>query len=176
MGDEAKRELLGRLGHLGPMPDDDAATQAQLDEFGDIIDHIGAAAPDPAYIRPLLSAFGYGDGFGLYVHGVNALLQQDRAAVVEAALDALETGRDGPRQWAMETLRRMREGERGDQNPSAREVRLAEASLRGPARLADAAVYWAYWVGGPAGRRVLELGSRVATGDARGRAAELLAG
>lgn len=176
MSDAAKWELLGRLARLDPMPDDAAATQAQLDELGDIIDRIGAVPPDPAYIRPLLNAFGYGDGFGLYAHGANALLRQGRAAVVAAALDALEAGRDGPRQWAMEVLRRMREGDRGDPPPSAREVRLAEAALRGPALVADAAVYWAYWVGGPAGRRVLELGSRVATGEARARAAELLAG
>ena len=66
--------------------------------------------------------------------------------------------------------------DRGDPPPSGREVRVAEAALRGPAQVAAAAVYWAYWVGGPVGRRVLELGSRVATGEARARAAELLAG
>lgn len=171
-----KQELVGRLNRLGPMPADAAATQAQLDEFGGIIDRIGVAPPDPDDIRPLLGAFGYGDGFGLYAHGANALLRQDRAALLEAAPGALEAGRDGPRQWAMETLRRMREADRGHPSPSAREVRLAEAALRGPALVADAAVYWAYWVEGPVGRRMLELGSRVATGEARERAAELLAG
>ena len=175
MGDTAKRELLDRLGRLGPMPDDAAATQEQLEEFGDIIDHIGVAPPEPDYIRPLLNAFGYGDGFGLNVHGATALLKQDRDAVVEAALDTLETGRDGPSQWAMETLRRMREKDRGNPAPSTREVRLVEAAMCGPPLVACSAVYWAYWAGEPAGRRVLELGSRVAIGDARARAAELLA-
>ena len=176
MGDAVKPELLDRLGRLGPMPDDAAATQGQLDEFGDIIDRIGTAAPDPDYIRPLLNTFGYGDGFGLYGHGANALLKQDRVAVVEVALHTLETSLGGPQQWAMETLRRMREKDRGNPAPSAREVRLAEDALRGPALVAEAAVYWAYWVGGPVGRRVLGLGSRVATGEARALAAELLAG
>jgi hypothetical protein len=132
--------------------------------------------PDPGYIGPLHDAFGYGDGFGLYVHRTNALLKQDRDSVLAAALDALEVGRDGSRQWAMETLRRMQEGDRGNPPPSAREVGLAEAALRGPALVAVAAVWWAYWVGGPIGRQVLELGSSVATGEARARAAELLAG
>lgn len=173
---EAKRGLLDRLARLGPLPNDDAIAQAQLDEFGDIIDRIQSfVPPDPDYIRPLLDTFGYGDGFALYVHGANALLRQDRDAVVEAALDTLEAGRDGPRQWAMETLRRMREGDRGNPPPSAREVRLVEAALRGPELVADSAVYWGYWVEGAAGRRVLELGARVAPGRLRALAAELSA-
>jgi hypothetical protein len=176
MVDTAKRELLDRLARLGPLPNDDAITQAQLDEFGDIIDRIGAfVPPDPDYIRPLLSTFGYGDGFALYVHGANALLKQDREAVVAAALDTLEAGRDGPRQWAMETLRRMREGDRGNPAPCPREVRLVEAALRGPGLVAESAVYWGYWVEGSIGRRLLELGSRVAPGRLRALAAELLA-
>lgn len=176
MGDAVKRELLGRLARLGPLPDDASVSQAHLDEFGDVVDRMGTAPPDRDYVRPLLDAFGYGDGFGLYTHGAHALLRQDRDAVVGAALDTLEAGRDGPRQWAMEALRRLREGDRGNPPPSAREVGLVEAALRGPALVADAAVLWAYWVGGPIGRRVLELGSRVATGEARERAADLLAG
>ena len=176
MADATKRELLDRLARLGPLPNDDAITQAQLDEFGDIIDRIGAfVPPDPDYIRPLLDTFGYGDGFALYVHGANALLRQDRVAVVEAALDTLEAGRDGPQQWAMETLRRMREGDRGNPAPSDREVRLVESALRGPELVAESAVYWGYWVDGPVGRRVLELASQVAPGRLRGLAAELLA-
>lgn len=176
--DDPKHDILRRLAHLGPLPDDAAVSQAQLDEFGEIIAAIEQAPPDLAYIRPLLDTFGYGAGFGLYVHGANALLRQDRAAVVEAALDTLEAGRDGPWQWAMETLRRMREGDRGRPAPSAREVRLVEAALRGPELVALSAVYWAYWVeeNDRAGRRLLELGSRVATGEAKMRAAELLAG
>lgn len=175
MIDEKKRMLLDRLARLGPLPNDDTITQAQLDEFGEIIDRIGSSVPpDPDYIRPLLDAFGYGDGFALYVHGANALLRQDRDSVVEAALDTLEAGRDGPRQWAMETLRRMREGDRGNPPPSDREVRLVEAALRGPELVAESAVYWAYWVDGPVGRRVLELASRVAPGRLRALAAELL--
>lgn len=173
--EERTRDLLARLARLGPLPDDDAVTQEQLNEFGDIIDRIATAPPDPAYIRPLLNTFGYGDGFAGYVHGANALLKQDRGAVVEAALDTLETGRAGPRQWAMETLRRMREGDRGNPPPSAREVRAAEAALRGPPLTAYSAVYWAYWVEGPVGERALELASRVATGEWRATAAELLA-
>jgi hypothetical protein len=179
MGEEdPKRDILTRLTHLGPLPTDTAVSQAQLDEFSDIIAQIELAPPDPDYIRPLLDTFGYGDGFGLYIHGANALLRQERAAVVEATLDTLEAGRDGPRQWAMETLRRMREGDHGRPAPSAREVRLVEAALRGPELVALSAVYWAYWVEGndPSGRRLLELGSRVATGEAKARAAELLAG
>ena len=176
MADDEKRELLDRLARLGPLPNDDAIAQAQLDEFGDIIDRIGAfVPPDPDYIRPLLNTFGYGDGFALYVHGANALLKQEREAVVAAALDTLEAGRDGPRQWAMETLRRMREGDRGNPAPSDREVRLVEAALRGPELVAESAVYWGYWVEGAAGRRILELGSRVAPGRLRALAAELLA-
>ncbi len=173
-----KRDVLSRLAALGPLPADDALTQEQLDEFSDVIARIELAPPDPDYIRPLLRAFGYGDGFGLYVHGANALLKQDRGAVVEAALDTLESGRDGPRQWAMETLRRMREGDRGIPPPSAREVRAVEAALSGPELVAHSAVYWAYWVedNHPAGRRLLELASRVAPGEARARAAELLGG
>ena len=129
VGQDRKPDILAGLARLGPLPDDDAVTQAQLDEFSDLIGWIELAPPDPDYVRPLLATFGYGDGFGLYVHGANALLRQDRAAVVEAALDTLEAGRDGPRQWAMETLRRMREGDRGDPPPSAREVRAVEAAL-----------------------------------------------
>src|SRR3954462_6148272 len=144
MDEPKKRDLLARLAALGPLPADDALTQEQLDEFSDVIDAIDRAPPDPDYVRPLLGAFGYGDGFALYVHGANALLKQDRAAVVEAALDALETGRDGPRQWAMETLRRMREGDHGNPLPSVREVRAVEAALRGPELVAYSAVYWAY--------------------------------
>ena len=53
-----------------------------------------------------------------------------RAFVVEAALDTLEAGQDGPRQWAMETLRRMREKGRGEPPPSAREARLTEAAQK----------------------------------------------
>jgi hypothetical protein len=174
LGNAVKRELLGRLTRLGPLPDDATIGQSQLDEFGDVVDRIGTAPPDPDYVRPLLGAFGYGDGFGLYTHGVSALLRQDRAAVVAAALDALEGAADGPRQWALETLRRLREGGH-PAPPTAREVRLVEGALRGPPLLAHAAVYWAYWVGGPEGRRLLDLGSRVAAGDARARAAELLA-
>ena len=170
------RELIERLARLGPLPDDAAATQEQLDEFGGIIDGIVAAPPDSDCIRPLLNTFGYGDGFGLYFHGANALLKQDRDAVVAAALDALESVPEGPRRWAMETLRRMREKDRGDPPPSEREVRLAEAALRGPEPVAEAAVYWAYWLGGIVGGRVLALAARVATGEARGRASELLAG
>src|SRR4051812_9018269 len=109
MSDEVKHDLLGRLARLGPLPDDASATQAQLDEFYDVITRIDLAPPDPDYVRPLLAAFGYGDGFEGYVHGANALLRQDRDAGVEAALDALDGGRDGSRQWAMETLRRMQE-------------------------------------------------------------------
>ena len=61
--------------------------------------------------------------------------------------------------------------------PSAREVRLAETALRGPELVAEAAVYWAYRVEeSPEGRRVLELASRVATGEARATAARLLDG
>lgn len=176
VGHDRKPDILAGLARLGPLPDDATVTQAQLDGFGEIIGWIGFAPPDPDYVRPLLDTFGYGDGFGLYAHGADALLKQDRGAVVEAALDALGTGRDGSRQWAMETLRRMREGDKGNPPPSAREVGAAEAALRGPGLAADSAVYWAYWVGGPVGRRVLELGSRVATGEARVRAAELLAG
>lgn len=178
MGGVMKSDLLDRLARLGPLPDDAAVTQSQLDEFGDIIERIGTAPPDPDYVRPLLGAFGYGDGFGLYAHGANALLRQNRDAVVGAALDALESGRDGPRQWAMETLRRMREADRGNPAPSAREVRAAEVALRGPELVALSAVYWAYWVEGndPSGRRLLELAAQVSPGEARARAAELLAG
>jgi hypothetical protein len=178
MGGDRKQEILARLARLGPLPDDATVTQAQLDEFNEILARIDLAPPDPDYIRPLLNAFGYGDGFALYVHGANALLKQDRAAVVEAALDTLEAGRDGPRQWAMEALRRTREGDRGNPPPSAREVRLVEAALRGPELVAVAAVYWAYWVEGndPSGRRLLELASRVAPGVAKAIAADLLAG
>jgi hypothetical protein len=176
MSDEVKHDLLGRLARLGPLPDDATVTQAQLDEFYDIIARIDLASPDTDYIRPLLATFGYGDGFGGYVHGANALLRQDRDAVVEAALDMLDGGSDGSRQWAMETLRRMQERDHGNPPPSAREIRLAEAALLGPALVAQAAVWWAYWVGGPVGRRVLELGSGGATGEAQALAAELLAG
>ncbi len=174
-----KRDLLARLARLGPLPNDSAVTQAQLDEFFDIVCLIDmdSTPPDPDYIRPVLNTFGYGDGFAGYTHGAWALLKQDRAAVVAAALDTLETGRDGPRLWAMETLRRMREKDRGNPPPSAREVRLAEAALRGPELVAMTAVYWAYWVEeDPAGRRVLELASRIAVGAARAKAVELLAG
>ena len=174
MAKGAKRELLGRLSRLGPLPADVEATQEQLDEFGDIVDRIRAASPDPDYIRPLLGAFGYGDGFGLYTHGVSALLKQDRATVIATALDTLEGAADGPRQWAMDTLRQLRESGHPTP-PTDREVRLAEGALRGPPLLAHAAVYWAYWVGGPEGRRLLGLGSRVAAGYAQARAAELLA-
>ena len=177
MSDTSRRGLLARLARLGPLPGDDEVTQAQLDEFGDIVALItlSRTPPDPEYVRPLLDTFGYGDGFALYGHGVDALLKQDREVVVAAALDTLESGRDGPRQWAMETLRRMREADRGNPPPSDREVRLVEAALRGPERVAIAAVYWAYWVGQEsAGRQLLELGSRVGTGEARARAAELL--
>jgi hypothetical protein len=175
---DRKPDILAGLARLGPLPDDATVTQAQLDEFSDTIAWIELAPPDSDYIRPLLGTFGYGDGFGLYVHGANSLLKQERAAVVEAALDTLETGRDGPRQWAMETLRRMREGDRGIPPPSAREVRLAEAALHGPELVALSAVYWAYWVADndPAGRRLLELAARGAAGEAKARAAELLAG
>lgn len=172
-----KRHLLARLARLGPLPDDAAVTQAQLDEFLDIVGLIdsGSTPPDPDYIRPLLDAFGYGDGYAGYTHGAWALLKQDRAAVVEAALDTLETGGDGPRQWAMETLRRLRERDRGDPPPSPREFRCVEVALTGGSPLvAVAAVYWAYWVGGVEGQRLLELAARVATGEARQRAAELL--
>lgn len=109
--------MLDRLARLGPLPDDDAIQQARLDEFGAIIDDIGMAPPDPDSIRPLLNAFGYGDGFALYTHGAHALLKQDRAAVVEAALEAVEAGRDGPRLWGLEALRRLREGDRGESPP-----------------------------------------------------------
>ncbi len=176
MDDGPKRDILARLARLGPLPDDAALAQAQLDEFNEIIADIDYAPPDPDYIRPLLHAFGYGDGYALYVHGANALLRQNRAALVEAALDTLETGRDGPRQWAMETLRRMREGDRGSPAPSDREVRLVEAALCGPELVAESAVYWAYWVeASPVGHQVLELAARVATGAARAKAARLLA-
>jgi hypothetical protein len=174
MSTAVKHALLGRLARLGPLPRDGSVTQDQLDEFFDVITRIDLAPPDPDYIRPLLATFGYGDGFGGYVHGANALLRQDRDAVIEAALETLDGGRDGSRQWAMEALRRLREGDHGDPPPSAREVRTAEAALHGPALVAEAAVWWAYWVGGPVGRRVLELGS--AAGEARALAAELLAG
>ena len=176
VADERKRDLLARLARLGPLPDDDAITQGQLSEFFDIVCTVDSDStpPDPDYIRPILNTFGYGDGFAGYAHGAWALLKQDRDAVVEAALDTLEAGRAGPRQWAMETLRRMREGDRGNPPPSSREVRAAEAALRGPPLTAYSAVYWAYWVDGPVGRRVLELASRVATGEWRARAAELL--
>ena len=172
-----KRHLLPRLDRLGPLPQDSAVTQAQLDEFFDIVCIIDSDStpPDPDYIRPLLNTFGYGDGFGGYTHGAWALLKQDRAAVVEAALDTLETGGDGPRQWAMETLRRLRERDMGDPPPSPREFRCVEVALTGGSPLvAVAAVYWAYWVGGVEGQRLLELASRVAAGEARLRAAELL--
>jgi hypothetical protein len=174
MDEGPKSNLLARLTDLGPLPEDAALTQEQLDEFGDIISRIDLASPDPDYVRPLLGAFGYGDGFGLYAHGANALLKQERGAVVDAALDAIEGGRDGTRQWAMEVLRRMRESDRGNPPPSAREVQVAEAALRGPPLLAVAAVYWAYWVESSDGRRVLELASHVAAGEARQLAAELL--
>src|SRR6188508_674790 len=128
--EDRKRDILAGLARLGPLPDDATVTQAQLQEFSDILAWIELAPPDPDYVRPLLNAFGYGDGFGLYVHGANALMKQDRGAVVAAALDTLEAGRDGPRQWAMETLRRMREGDRGVPPPSAREFRAAAAALR----------------------------------------------
>ena len=141
-----KRELLARLNRLGPLPDDDAVKQAQLDEFLDIVSTIDSRStpPDRHYTRPLLKTFGFGDGYGGYTHGVWALLKQDREAVVEAALDTLETGGDGPRQWSIETLRRLREGDRGNPPPSPRELRGVEAALRGPPLVADAAVYWAY--------------------------------
>ena len=166
-----KRDLLARL---GPLPQDSAVTQVQLDEFFDIVCSIDSDStpPDPAYIRPLLSTFGSGDGYGGYTHGAWALLKQDRGLVVEAALDTLEAGDDGPRLWAMETLRRIQEGGRGHP-PSSRELRCVEAALTGPPQLAEAAVYWAYWVGGAEGQQLLELASRVATGKARRRAAEL---
>ena len=177
MGGDPKRDILTWLARLGPLPGDDAITQAQLDEFNDIVGRIELAPPDPDYIRPLLDTFGYGYGYELYLHGANALLRQDRAAVVAAALDTLEAGRDGPRQWAMETLRRMREGDRGIPPPSAGEFRAVEAAIRGPELTAVSAVYWAYWVAenDPASRRLLKLAARVAPGAARGRAAELLA-
>lgn len=170
-----KCDILGGLARLGPLPDDATVTQAQLDEFSDLIAWLELATPDPDYIRPLLNTFGYGDGFGLYLHGANVLQKQERAAVVEAALDILEGGRDGPRQWAMETLRRMREGDRGHPSPSDRELRAVEAALRGPELVAVSAVYW---VEGrvPAGRRLLESAARDAPGEARARATELLAG
>jgi hypothetical protein len=178
VGENPKCDILDRLTRLGPLPDDTTITQAQLDEFSDILARIELAPPDPDYIRPVLDAFGYGRGFELYVHGADALLRQDRAAVVEAALDALEAGRDGPRQWAMETLRRMREGDRGNPPPSPREVRAVEAAVRGPELVAESAVYWAYWVedNDPAGRRLLELAARVAPGAAKEIAADLLSG
>jgi hypothetical protein len=176
MSDEMKRDLLGRLARLGPLPNDAAVTQEQLDEFFDVILLIDLAPPDTDYIQLLLATFGYGDDFGGYVHGANALLRQDRDAVIEAALEALDSGRDGSRQWAMETFRRMQERYHGNPPPSAREVRLAEAALRGPSLVAEAAVWWGYWVDGPVGRRVLELGSNEATGEARALAKELLAG
>jgi hypothetical protein len=176
MGEAVKRDLLTRLARLGPLPEDSAVSQSQLDEFGDIVDRIGAAPADPEYIRPLLAAFGYGDGFGLYTHGAHALLRQDRAAVVAAALDMAEGDRDGPRQWAVEALRRLREGDRGNPPPSDREVRAVEAAVRGPELVADSAVCWAYWVADniPAGLRVLEIASQVAPDRVRARAAELL--
>jgi hypothetical protein len=175
MDEGPKRDLLARLARLGPLAGDGEVNQGQLDELSDVLARIELAPPDPDYVRPLLGAFGYGDGFGLYAHGANALLKQDRDVVVAAALDALESGPDGPRQWAMETLRRMREKDRGSPPPSGREVRLAEAALSGPALVAEAAVYWAYWVGGETGRRLLDLASRSASGEAKARAAELLA-
>ena len=176
--EDRKRDILACLARLGPLPDDATVTQEQLQEFGDLLAWIELAPPDPDYVRPLLNAFGYGDGFGLYVHGANALLKQDRGAVVAAALDTLEAGRDGPRQWAMETLRRMREGDRGIPPPSARELRAVEAALRGPELVAYSAVYWAYWVedNDPAGRQLLELAARIAPGAAKEIAVDLLAG
>ena len=59
------RDLIDRLARLGPLPDDAAISQAQLDEFSDIIDGIDRAPPDTGSIRPLLNTFGYGDGFGV---------------------------------------------------------------------------------------------------------------
>jgi hypothetical protein len=76
----AGEELLARLNRLGPLPDGDTVTQEQLDEFGAIVEGIGRCPPDPAFIRPLLAAFGAGDGYGPSTHGVWALLRQDRAA------------------------------------------------------------------------------------------------
>ena len=177
VGRDRKPDILAGLARLGPLPDDATITQAQLDEFSDIIGWVELAPPDPDYIRPLLRTFGYGYGVDLYVHGANALLKQDRAATVAAALDVLESGRDGPRQWAMETLRRLREGDRGNPPPLPREVQAVEVALRGPELVAHSAVYWAYWVedSHPAGRRLLELAARVSPGEARVRAAELLA-
>lgn len=171
-----KRHLLALLARLGPLPGDAAVTQAQLDEFFDIVGSIDSDStpPDPDYIRPLLNAFGHGDGYGGYTHGAWALLKQDRAALVEAALDTLETGGEGPRLWAMETLQRVQELGNGTTSPSSRELRCVEAALTGSPLLAKAAVYWAYWVGGDEGQRLLEFAARVATGEARQRAAELL--
>jgi hypothetical protein len=173
MADGTKDELLARLRSLGPLPADAAVTQDQLDEFGDVVDRIGAAPPDPAYVRPLLGAFGPGDGFGLYTHGVWALLRQDRAAVAAAALDALADGPDGSRQWALTTLGRMREA--GDHTPpTTRELELVEGALLGSSLVAEAAVWYAYWLGGEEGRRLLGVAAREATGEARERAVELL--
>lgn len=171
-----KRNLLARLELLGPLPDDATITQTQIDEFHDIVSSIDSDStpPDPGYIRPLLNTFGYGDSFGGYTYGAWALLKQDRGSVVEAALDTLETGREGPRQWAMETLSRLRERDKGDPPPTPRELVCVEAALTGPSLIAEAAVGWAYWVGGVEGRRLLELASRVATGESRARAAWLL--
>lgn len=83
VADERKRDLLARLARLGPLPDDDAITQEQLSEFFDIACAIDSDStpPDPDYIRPVLSTFGYGDGFAGYAHGARALLKQDRDAV-----------------------------------------------------------------------------------------------
>src|SRR3954454_1656544 len=71
VGDDRKRDILAGLGRLGSLPDDATITQAQLDEFSDILAWIELAPPDLDYIRPLLNTFGYGDGFGVYVHGAN---------------------------------------------------------------------------------------------------------
>lgn len=173
---DTKQGVLDRLKRLGPLPDYAGLTQARLDEFHAIIDNIlDWLPPDPDYIRPLLATFGYTDGVAYWRYGADALVKQDRAAVVAACLDVIEAGPDGPRLWAVLTLQRIQEYGRGERPPpTERELLLIESVLHGPRLVAEAAVYYAYWLDGPDGRRLLRKATEVCPPDLAAEAADQL--
>jgi hypothetical protein len=81
-----------------PLPSNAELTQSVIDEF-DEVRKFFAANPDQSSVRLLLNVFGDGDGLGVYQLVEDALLQQDRAAVVAELPKALQSRHQSVRYW-----------------------------------------------------------------------------
>jgi HEAT repeat protein len=99
--------LLAQLEEISPMPKDSDLTSDDLVKYEAIVRRL-RTFDDNRMIRPLIAAFGYGEGFEVYWMALHLLERFDVSDVDPPLIDALTSDSPGARMWSALMLGRKR--------------------------------------------------------------------